>query len=440
MLVRLFHAVPTGIDRVEMAYAAHLLAHEALRTSFVLALPGGIWGRVPHRHAEALLTALAQRWGSATRTGPAPVRALSRVVAAALLNAASRACGAAPPPGGPAVYLNVSHQHLDRSATVRSILGWSRARLVVMVHDLIPIVFPEYSRPGQADRHRRRIATVMRLADGILVNSVSTREALAVQLPDSTAPVLVVPLGVATAPPPAGAEPPRVPYFVSLGTIEPRKNHLMLLHAWRHLVQDGGAVPRLYVIGRRGWENEMIVDLLERCAPIRPFVHEYNDLPDGAVRALLRGARALLMPSFAEGYGLPLAEAMAEGVPVLCSDLPAHRETGGDVVEYLDPLDGPAWIAAIRDYVPDGSPRRGAQLARLANWQAPRWETHMAAAIGFVDRVGSQPVVADRPVAVPRPAAQAVPASTAVFSRAAPASRSPKKAAPHRPDLRGATG
>jgi glycosyltransferase involved in cell wall biosynthesis len=338
--------------------------------------------------------ALARQWFSAAGSGPIPAETLIRVVSAALVDSAWRAIGRAKLPAGPAVYLNVSHQNLDRPATIRRILAWARAPLVVMVHDLIPIMFPEYGRPGQADRHRRRIATVLRQAAGILANSAATRTALAEYLPDCTSPVLVAPLGVERGDTRVDPGDLRVltgtsPYFVCLGTIEPRKNHLLLLHAWRRLVQEGGEIPHIYIVGRRGWENEMVVDLLERCAPIHPFVHEHNDLPDGSVRALLRGARALLMPSFAEGYGLPLAEAMAEGTPVLCSNIDVHREIGGDVAEYLDPLDGPAWMAAIRDYSPENSPRRIAQLDRLARWPVPRWETHMAAAIHFVDSIGS---------------------------------------------------
>jgi glycosyltransferase involved in cell wall biosynthesis len=100
------------------------------------------------------------------------------------------------------------------------------------------------------------------------------------------------------------------------------------------------------------------------------------------VASLLRGARGLLLPSFAEGFGLPVIEALASGVPVLCSELPALRESGGGVPEYLDPLDAKAWRTAILDYAGD-SPRRAAQLTRLAGWRAPTWDGHFA----IVDRL-----------------------------------------------------
>ena len=91
---------------------------------------------------------------------------------------------------------------------------------------------------------------------------------------------------------------------------------------------------------------------------------------------MLKGARALLLPSFAEGYGLPLAEALTQGTPVLCSDIPVFREIGGGVPDYLDPADGAAWRAAVLDYAEPQSPSRQAQLQRLGGWSQPTWERH----------------------------------------------------------------
>ena len=86
----------------------------------------------------------------------------------------------------------------------------------------------------------------------------------------------------------------------------------------------------------------------------------------------------MVAPSFVEGYGLPVAEALALGVPVLASDIPAHREVGGEYAEYIHPLDGRGWAEALDDYAAPNSKRRQAQLQKLKHYSAPTWTTHMA--------------------------------------------------------------
>jgi glycosyltransferase involved in cell wall biosynthesis len=145
-------------------------------------------------------------------------------------------------------------------------------------------------------------------------------------------------------------------------------------------------VPRLVVIGRRGWENEQVVDMLERCPALVGHVEELGGCPDTRLSALLCGARALLMPSFAEGYGMPVAEALSVGTPAICSELAALREVGGAVPDFLDPLDGPGWKAAILDHAARG-PLHMAQMARLPGWPNPTWAEHMAIVAGAIDKL-----------------------------------------------------
>ena len=102
-------------------------------------------------------------------------------------------------------------------------------------------------------------------------------------------------------------------------------------------------------------------------------------MPDTELTTLIDDARALLFPSFTEGFGLPLAEAMARGVPAIASDIGAFREIGGGAPELLSPLDGPAWREAIQDYAAPGSARRTAQVERLTDYGPPDWSSHMDA-------------------------------------------------------------
>jgi len=111
----------------------------------------------------------------------------------------------------------------------------------------------------------------------------------------------------------------------------------------------GPEAPMLVLVGARGWESENVFDMLDRCRRCRIRSSSTNPWPDIEMVRLLRGARAVLLPSFAEGFGFPLLEGMALGTPALCSDLPALRDTGGTVPEYLHPLDGMGWRQAILD-------------------------------------------------------------------------------------------
>jgi glycosyltransferase involved in cell wall biosynthesis len=328
-----------------------------------------------------------------------------------------------------AVLLSVSHTSLERREPIAR-LSQAGVAFVPLVHDLIPATHPEYARPGDAARHLRRLATVSTLADGIIVNSAATGEALLPHLRRRRGPppLMVAPLGLEVPPPPSGAPsgaaaPPDAVdsgYFVCVGTIEPRKNHLLLLHIWRDFAaRFGPAAPQLLLIGKRGWENENIIDLLERCTLLRGLVREVGQVSDGSMAALLRGARALLFPSFAEGYGLPLAEALALGVPALASDLPALREVGGTVPDYLEPLDGRGWREAILDYADPRSAWRAAQMARLRHWQAPSWDEHFVRVDELLRRVvGLRRPAGAAAASLPLPA-QAEPAVLAAERRMA---------------------
>ncbi len=388
LVSRVLHATPTGVDRVEMAYARALLALVPSRLQFSALNAFGAYGRLPRHAVERFLDRTEALW-SGERARPAGQ--IARYAAAAELLALMRP-RPVDRPSGARVLLQASPHHLQNQAQTARIISREQARFVCLLYDLIPIDYPEYARPTGAATHLKRVNSMARLADGIIAISDATRRsflpylaAVGRDIPVEVALLAVdVPAGVAMA--------AKDPYFVCLGTIEPRKNHLLLLNLWRRMAEtatDPATVPRLVVIGRRGWENENIVDMLDRCPALHGHVEERSGLSDEAVRQAVAGARALLMPSFAEGFGLPVAEAITMGVSVICSDLPAHREAGGDVPDYLDPLDGPGWLAAIRAYADASSLAQQRQRERRLQWRPIDWPGHFRTVIDMVDRVGS---------------------------------------------------
>jgi len=141
----------------------------------------------------------------------------------------------------------------------------------------------------------------------------------------------------------------------------------------------GEKAPRLLIIGQRGWEAEDVFGILDGEAALRGHVVEINRASDLEIASRLESSRALLFPSNAEGYGLPLVEALALGVPVIASDLPVFREIGQGVPLLLDPADESGWEAAILDYARPESAGRAAQLARMKTFQPPNWPAHFRA-------------------------------------------------------------
>jgi glycosyltransferase involved in cell wall biosynthesis len=385
LMSRAFAPAPTGVDRVEMAYAEGLLRRAGDRLEFGTVYPPGVYGRASKAAAVDFLERTARRWDLGA---PGDRQAARREGLTAWGALAPRRPPRSPHAGG-RVYIVASHMHLDRPDLLRRILKQEEASLLTVIHDLIPMQFPEYARPGGAERHLTRIRTAARLSSGVITVSESTREAFLPfvreagrDIPVKAAPLAVNHDGVVGGP----WEDGRFPYFVCLGTLEPRKNHLLLLNLWRSMVTRRGAenTPKLLLIGRRGWENQNILAMLDRCPSLKGVVHERGGLSDRSARGALGGARALLMPSFAEGFGLPVTEAIVLGAPVICSDLPALREAGGHVPDYLDPLDGAAWLSAIDDYAQPASPRRQAQTARAAGYAAPSWDDHLSRVLSLL--------------------------------------------------------
>jgi glycosyltransferase involved in cell wall biosynthesis len=402
----------TGIDRVVLAYGRWLAARADVRLTPVWCCEGRLlpvaprlfrWMIAPDRAAEeagqawpALLAALAAPYDEAPALraggpGSAPdsrlLRALGEIWPPPLWVRAA--------PGD--LYVNVSHYGIGRGGLLGR-LAARRVRPVVMLHDLIPLLHPEFCTPGGAVKHRLRMEAIADHGAVVIANSASTADDIAVwarAAGRTPPPVVTAPLGVEPAfrSRPAPIEAAR-PYFVCVGTIEPRKNLAFLLGLWSRLeARMGAAAPRLVLVGRRGWENEAVIDLLERAPAVRRLVHEVCDLGDLELARLIAGARALLAPSFTEGFDLPAAEAQALGAPLIASDIPVHRELASGAC-LIDPLDGPGWLAAIEAATLDPAPRRPRP--------APTWEQHFEIVARALDLDDEAPAEAAEAPAVVR--------------------------------------
>ncbi|CAD5107396.1 glycosyltransferase family 4 protein [Zestomonas carbonaria] len=129
------------------------------------------------------------------------------------------------------------------------------------------------------------------------------------------------------------------PVYLMVSTVEPRKNHAYLLDAFERLWATGSEA-RLCIIGKIGWKCEALVERIKRHPMHNKRLFMFNNVNDSSLEYAYSNARALVFPSHAEGFGLPLVEAMQRGLPVMASDIPVFREIGQDFMAYFE-LDDP---------------------------------------------------------------------------------------------------
>jgi len=381
----------TGIDRVERAYLKRLQDQ-----------PEPLWALVKLRERFYLFDragaeALAARLTGSAAWGPldAPARLRQRLrrpvppVETDLRHLARGWCYA---PGlkrllrrhlrpGTA-WINVGQVNLLERRVFDAIHAIPGGRAHVMIHDVIPLVYEGYKGLRGVELFRDKVALVSARADLVVCNSEATRREAAAQFSarGRVPPMLTAHLGIDLPQPDRAALPPGFdtarPWFIALGTIERRKNHALLLDIWEHFAATlpPEQIPALVIAGQRGWANDDLFERLDASPLTGRHVFEFNTLGDGAVAALVEGARALLMPSIMEGYGLPVAEALALGTPVLANDLPVYREAFGNNPVYADIADMYSWAKKILEFAEADT--KGQRAAGGAGIQIPTWQEH----------------------------------------------------------------
>jgi alpha-1,3-rhamnosyl/mannosyltransferase len=250
-------------------------------------------------------------------------------------------------------------------------------RTVVTVHDLRDLA-GAFRRPLRRAYFAAAYGRSLRRADRVVTPSAFTRDEAVNRLGIDPARTAVVPnaVGDALREPAHGARTrerldlPRRPYLLALGVLEPRKNLATLLEAIRLLHDADATLPALVIAGRGGPEERR----LRRLAAGLP-VHWAGYVRPADLPALYAGARALIHPATYEGFGMPVVEAMAAGIPVACADASALPETAGGAALLFDPLDPESVASACLAVSNDETlradlVRRGLARAAGLTWEA----------------------------------------------------------------------
>ena len=192
----------------------------------------------------------------------------------------------------------------------------------------------------------------LRRAEFVIVPSLETADDVSLLAGVRPSRVRVVPGAVPPSAPPSGPIPDH-PYVLFGGGVEPHKNASLVIDA---LAQTPGSLGLVLTGPWSPGRGEVLERQAARLG-ITDRLEFAGYVPAGRLTALRQGARAVVIPSKIEGFGLPMLEAMADGVPVLAADVPALREVGGDAAVYL-PVDDPApWAAWMASLAEPGSDR-----------------------------------------------------------------------------------
>ncbi|MCY0897456.1 MAG: glycosyltransferase family 1 protein [Firmicutes bacterium] len=217
-------------------------------------------------------------------------------------------------------------------------------RLVMTVHDLAAFLWPEVFPPAIGAVKRFLMRHSVPRARRIIVPSAAIREDLVNVLNVDPQRIVVVPHGVKRRGTP---KPGRIydrPYFLAVGTVEPRKNFDGLIRAYHLLRERRPDVPDLLIVGQLGWMYAETLALPEKLGVAEKVKFLQYVLEDN-LATLYRDAVAMVYPSFYEGFGLPVVEAMQAGIPVITARSGALGELGGEYLWRVDPRD----IASIAD-------------------------------------------------------------------------------------------
>ena len=260
----------------------------------------------------------------------------------------------------------------------------ARGARVATVHDLSIRKVPWAVRPDTAQFLSRRLDRTLFEADLILTPSRAVRDEIAA-LGVDPARIRAIHHGPGQMAAAGTGVPPRSlprPYVLHVGTLEPRKNVLVLLTAWRHLRGWRWDAPALVLCGGYGWNADAIRRQVEEAAH-EGWLIALGYVPSEELADLYRGALAVVLPSMYEGFGLPAVEAFHAGKPLVCSDLDVLREVAGDAALYV-PIDRPdLWAARIAalfssSTVREEMQRRAVERARLFDWHQAAAETAQA--------------------------------------------------------------
>lgn len=259
---------------------------------------------------------------------------------------------------------------------------WKRCATVLTIHDLSLMLHQNTHEAHRVRRFRRRLPVMVRAATMIVTPTESVRREVCERLKLAPGKVVAVPEAARDNFRPMEMEQTvearkrlgvTDDFLLFVGTIEPRKNLLVLVRAFKELLLKTALRPQLVIAGKKGWLTEELFAYVKQSGVAeRVLFTDY--VGDDDLRALYSSCRALIYPSLYEGFGLPPLEAMACGAPVIASRIPAIQEVLGSNARLVSPTDVEALAESIAELLQDDGARLHLSTLGLKHAARFSWE------------------------------------------------------------------
>ena len=252
-------------------------------------------------------------------------------------------------------------------------------RTATLIADVMPVQFTEWFDEGQQrlfktffDAHLEYSDKFISISECSLRDAIHYAESIGMKRPTDTA---VITMGAnfrrnESPPRPAIAPPGR--YLLTVGTVEPRKNHALLLDAFEELSELSDDLSAV-MVGKLGWMTESVAERIETHPLFGTRVFWFQKVDDTLLDGLYAHAFLAVQPAKYEGFGTPVIEALSHGVPTLSSHGGALTEAGGEWAEYFDPTSVQELVDLVTLHLND-SEHHDASRSRLAGYMPPSWE------------------------------------------------------------------
>ena len=295
-----------------------------------------------------------------------------------------------------AVSFNPSLLHFDKyfgcpdivHGTNYSVYPCQNSKKVMGIYDLTFIKYPKYSN-SVTKTYTKRLKRCLQWTDLVITISESSKKDIVEHLKVNPEKVYVTPLASRYNHNYLGSKYYQIeksvsynffqPYLLFVSTIEPRKNIKALVLAFNFLKQKYKIAHNLILIGQKGWHYKPILAEIEK-SPWKSQIHHLEYLSDELVALFYSRADVFVYPSYYEGFGMPVLEAMTLGAPVVTSNTSSLPEVAGDAALLIDPNDPMSLAEAILRVISDSQLRnqlihKGKERAKLYSWERTAKET-----------------------------------------------------------------